>query len=94
MKEKLSAIFQYVLKNLKTIPPYISRLWGMLPAELKVIVYYGLSDAFIELANQIELIKKTIDPSQLILIAGVNIILVFIKSLGQRVPAIRAKFSK
>lgn len=69
---------------LKEVIAFIEILWGKLPAEIKVGVYYAGSEALLEIIDG-AMGLKTVDPKVVFSLFVANVILVFAKNLKARV---------
>ena len=80
--EKLKAM----IKKLSELLDSVYALWDKLPKEIKVSAYIALSQGMADLIVELNLIKT----NSILLGLGINVILVFLKQLKQRVLALTA----
>lgn len=73
-----------ILEAVKEFINSIEILWGKLPAEIKVGVYYAGSEALLEILDG-AMGLKTVDPKVVFSLFVANVILVFAKNLKARV---------
>ena len=84
--EKLKAM----IKKLGELLDEVYALWDKLPKEIRVSAYIAVSQGISELIVELGLIKV----DSILLGLGINILLVFLKQLKQRILAIRTLLSK
>ncbi len=80
---------EQIKKGVREVFNFIQEVWGKLPAEIKVGVYYILATALLDISNGI-LDGKPIDFEAIIRLAISNIIVVFVKNIKARVEKFRA----
>lgn len=77
----------YMSKKLSDIIEEAKKVWDSLPKEVKVSVYLALSYSIEEAAKQLGLIES----SNIFVVFGINLALVFLKELKSRIVALIEK---
>ena len=65
-------------------------IWNKLPKEVKVSLFITMSYTISEIISNLEGINVVNGTYKVLLVAGINIILVFLKELRRRISAVRA----
>lgn len=86
----MQKVKKFLLESVDTV----SLVWGKLPKELKVAIYVSLSFGIAQTITQLEGIKQGVDPHSVFVVLGINIVLVFLKELKDRIIIVKKKFSK